>query len=289
MSFQQKAVDQVNRATATAAVVSAGSPPINVTRARRFLVLAAVKLLRRFRPRTGSVLHFSGRLCVKYGPSRHLSEASTMLFIAQHTSIPVPKIHCAFSRGGWTYIVTERIDGDMVGRRWVYRSVESKAKILSQVKHFVQEMRDIPPPRMGVENVDGGSLFDGRLPGSSLRFGPFKSIEDFHTHLREGIGYHPKLDPEIIKLINLHDRPWGQPVFTHGDLSSLNILARGDEVVGIIDWETAGWLPSYWEYTTACQVNPQNYFWRDEIDKFLEPMPAELAMEKIRQKYFGDF
>jgi len=34
-------------------------------------------------------------------------------------------------------------------------------------------------------------------------------------------------------------------VFTHGDLSSLNVLVRGDQIVGIIDWETAGWYPSY--------------------------------------------
>ena len=37
-------------------------------------------------------------------------------------------------------------------------------------------------------------------------------------------------------------------VFTHGDLSSFNIVARVDGIVGIIDWETAGWYPSYWEY-----------------------------------------
>ena len=124
---------------------------------------------------------------------------------------------------------------------------------------------------------------------SLLRFGSFKSIEEIHKKLRQGIQFHPKLDPEVIELINLHDRLWPPPVFTHGDLSSLNILVRGDGVVGIIDWETAGWLPSYWEYTTACQVNPQNYLWRDEIDRFLDPMPAELAMGKIYQKYFGDF
>jgi hypothetical protein len=32
-------------------------------------------------------------------------------------------------------------------------------------------------------------------------------------------------------------------VFTHGDLSSMNILARGDNVVGIDDGETAGSIP----------------------------------------------
>jgi hypothetical protein len=29
-------------------------------------------------------------------------------------------------------------------------------------------------------------------------------------------------------------------------------------------------------------------FWQGEIDKFQEPMPAELEMEMIRLKYFGD-
>jgi thiamine kinase-like enzyme len=77
-------------------------------------------------------------------------------------------------------------------------------------------------------------------------------------------------------------------VFTHGDLSSLNVLASGDKITGIVDWETAGWYPSYWEYSTAWNVNLQNEFWRDEVDKFLEHMPEELEMEKLRLQYFGD-
>lgn len=62
---------------------------------------------------------------------------------------------------------------------------------------------------------------------------------------------------------------------------------RGNDVVGI-DWETAGWYPSYWKYTTACQINPQNLFLINEIDRFLDPRPRELGMERTRQKYFGD-
>ena len=100
--------------------------------------------------------------------------------------------------------------------------------------------------------------------------------------------FHPDLYPEVNELIAQYEEPYPSLVFTHGDLSSLNILACGDKVVGIVDWETAGWYPSYWEYTTACQVNPHNSFWRDEIEKFLNPFPKELAMEKLRQKYFGD-
>ena len=79
------------------------------------------------------------------------------------------------------------------------------------------------------------------------------------------------------------------PIVTHGDLSSFNILVRGDRVVGIIDWETAGY-PSYWEYSMAWWLfHPDNEFWRWETDRFLDPiMPQELEMEKMRIRYFGD-
>ena len=193
-----------------------------------------------------------------------------MRFISQHTSIPVPKVIFAFTNHGRTYIVMERIDGDMVCSGWLNRSEESKTKILSHLKNLIQEMRCLPPPQVGrIANIDGGSLYDCRLSGPSLRFGPFSSIDEFHKHLRGGIELNFNLNPEINRLITLHDGHWPL-VYTHGDLSSLNILARGDKIVGIIDWETAGWYPAYWEYTTACQVNPQNSFWREEIERFLD-------------------
>jgi hypothetical protein len=286
---KQNEDDRQRQEPSLRAATSPESKPINSTCLRRFLVLAAVKLLKRIRPHQGTVLFISDNLCIKFGPLRHLPEASTIQFIAEHTSIPVPKIYCAFIHKGWTYIAMERLKGEMVGRNWGLRSAESKAKILLQLKKMVEEMRSIRPlQEQGVSNVDGGPLWDCRLPGISLCHGPFKTIHDFHKYLRGGCEAHPDHLPEINKLIALQDRHCLPPVFTHGDLSSLNVLVRGDQIVGIIDWETAGWYPSYWEYTTAWQVNPRNYFWRGEIDKFLEPMPTELEMEMIRLKYFGD-
>jgi hypothetical protein len=99
--------------------------------------------------------------------------------------------------------------------------------------------------------------------------------------------FDSRLGSEIRDLIKQQSKPWPL-VFTRGDLSRLNILARGDDIVGIINWKTASWYPSYWEYTSACQVNPQNSFWVNEIDMFIQPMPEELVMEHSRQKHFGD-
>ncbi|TID19412.1 kinase-like protein [Venturia nashicola] len=262
-------------------------PTINNTFARRVLTLTACKLLRRFRPRRGIVLFLSKRICVKSSSRTHPFEASTMRFVEDNTSIPVPKVYCSFVHNGRTYIVMERIQGEMLARVWKSRSTESQTKILEQLKKFTQELRSLAQlDTVGVTNVDGGLLYDIRL--GSQRFGPFQTVQEFHSFLRGGRARALGFDPEIDQMMERQDGPWPPPIFTHGDLSSLNILVRGDEVVGIVDWETAGWYPSYWEYATACQVNIRNFFWREQIDSFLEPMPEELAMDQVRQRYFGD-
>lgn len=72
-------------------------------------------------------------------------------------------------------------------------------------------------------------------------------IYDFHRELGNGIEQNMMDNaafPGLADLISFHDQEWGSPVFTHGDLSSLN-MANGDIIIGIIDWETAGWMPPY--------------------------------------------
>lgn len=270
------------------------SNPIHDTFWRRILTRLAVSIvntkgLRHLFKSPGGVI-FVSNYCIKAGPFTTLAEANVLQFVRDNTTIPVPTVYCAFTENGQTYIVMERIRAPMVASTWYLRSEESKAKILAQLRDMVEQLRGIQPPKdMGVANLDGGAIYDPRLPNDSF-WGPFDTIDDFHRQLRQGTdGHHPEDPPDLKELISFHEHPSPPPVFTHGDLSSLNILARGDDIVGIVDWETTGWYPPYWEYTTAIHVNPQNQFWQDEIDNFLTPMPYELEMEKIRRRYFGDF
>lgn len=262
-------------------------PTINNTFARRVLTLAACKLLRRFRPHRGVVLFLSKHKCVKSEYFTHPSEASSMRFVAENTSIPVPKVYCSFVHNGQTYIVMERIQGELLAHVWESWSTEKQTKILEQLRFFIQELRSLTQlETVGIANVDGGSLYDGRI--GFQRFGPFQTVQEFHRFLRGGLAREPGYDIEVDQMMERQDGPWPPPIFTHGDLTSLNILVRGDKIVGVVDWETAGWYPSYWEYTTACQVNPRNSYWREHIDSFLEAMPEELTMDQVRQRYFGD-
>ncbi|KMU81531.1 hypothetical protein CISG_09093 [Coccidioides immitis RMSCC 3703] len=150
---------------------------------------------------------------------------------------------------------------------------------------MIREMRELQTPQgMGVASVDGGSLFDCRVPGSSLRFGPFSTVQDFHQHLRRVWSLIPGL---ILKSRTLSNNKANLGLcITHGDLSSLNIFVRGDDIVALLIGNSCCIHHMGIHFCPPSQS--QNSFWVNEIDNFLQSMPEELAMERIRQKYFGD-
>lgn len=236
-----------------------------------------------------------GNLCIKDGPpGGTLAEAHAMRFVSQHTSIPVPEVRCAFVRKGRPYIVMSRIHGQMAGYGWTRRSEASKERILAQLSNMVAKLRAVPSPKDAVVgNVLGGPLYDPRLPSRSF-WGPYATTRAFHQALVGDMDINtdyaglPEGVPDLLEFYRRagDDYPL---TLTHGDLSSLNVLVRGDDVVGIVDWETAGWFPSYWEYTCARNVNPHNLFWADEVDRFMDPMPRELEADRVRFRYFGPF
>ncbi|KAF4448122.1 Protein kinase-like domain protein [Fusarium austroafricanum] len=156
---------------------------------------------------------------------------------------------------------------------------------------MVAELRSVAPPEgTQVSSIDSGPLWDCRLP-SRDNWGPYATVREFHKALANDIPWDANCTkfPDLAELLAFYRQADDRLVLTHGDLSSLNIIARGDSVVGIVDWETAGWLPAYWEYTTAKYVNPKNEFWAEWVDHFITPMPEEWKMETIGRKYFGDF
>ncbi|KAH8586814.1 hypothetical protein B0O99DRAFT_656668 [Bisporella sp. PMI_857] len=168
--------------------------------------------------------------------------------------------------------------------------------ILAQLEKIFRQLRALKPPGTAVESCVGGSLYDSRIPRGSPRFGPFKSIQEFHSWLRQD------LTPECLKdrqrdqdrhdlqhMLSVQDGPWPLPTFSHGDLNPCNIIVRGGTVVGIIDWEFSGWYPHYWEYTSAWFGNATRTEWQGILDKVLDhPQPEVFKMEEVRNKWWGE-
>ncbi|KAF5550700.1 serine threonine kinase [Fusarium mexicanum] len=269
---------------------------IDNTLPRRLLTLVALKTSARFYKHDGPCVPISKSLIVKKGPFVHLTEAATTQFVAANTSIPVPTIHCSFVHKTRAHIVMQRIRGTSLAEAWKTLSEVDLASIFAQLRRMLEELRALVPPNgAGVESCIGGSLRDSRIPRSRPRFGPFKTVQEFHRWLREDLepdshsAHIEEQDWKDIKeMIAKQDGPWPSPVFTRGDLNPFNILVRGGQVVGIIDWEFAGWYPYYWEYTSAWLGNLIRQGWQEPLTKFLNAYPLELEMEKTRDRWWGD-
>ncbi|KAF1838177.1 kinase-like protein [Decorospora gaudefroyi] len=270
---------------------------INNTYLRRFLARIALHTTAKFFKHNGPCIPISKHQILKTGYSVHLMEAATMIYVAQNTSIPVPKVYSSFIHKNRAYIIMERIRGKDLASAWKSLSKESLQKILSQLKDIIQELRSIePPPQTGVESCVGGSLYDSRLPHGTPRLGPFKTPREFHRWLRNDAEASQLRDSitkqeadDIKAMVAQQDGEWPNPVFTHCDLNPSNILIRGQEIVGIIDWEFAGWYPPYWEYTSAWRGNIIRREWQDILLSLLDPFPEELDMERTRCKWWGEW
>ncbi|KAM0718393.1 hypothetical protein Q7P37_005463 [Cladosporium fusiforme] len=271
---------------------------INNTFSRRLLTRLALKTLGRFYKSDGLCTPISKHAIVKTGFRVHLTEAATMKFVAENTTIPVPKVYCSFVHRGRAFILMERIQGDDIPSAWKRLAEPGRQKVYTQLRGMLQQLRALKPPSgTGVESCIGGSLHDSRIKQCHPRYGPFKTIQEFHFWLREG--FQPsdvktrQLSEseyaDIEKMVEMQDGPWPVLVFTHADLNPLNILMRDGEVVGIIDWEFAGWLPHYWEFTSAWHGNATRLNWRDSLYRFLDPPPSrELKMENTRNLWWGE-
>lgn len=269
------------------------------TKALQVLTLAIAKLANQryigklFTRSGGTILYLD--LCIKFRDAVTLSEASTLQFIAEHTSIPIPKVHHAFTHRGKSYILLERVRGETIAKRWPTLSEASKPSLFKQLEDIIKELRSVPCQTEGIPNLDGGPIRDFRPQNSS--WGPFRTVTDFHPSLRSNVTLQPlesskSSSPDEIsdlkRLTAFHATEPRAPVLTHGDLSSLDILIHNDAVVGIIDWDAAGWLPYCWECTMAWHADPRNRFGQKEVHRFLDAYEEELCMEKLGRTYFGD-
>ncbi|RNJ55134.1 hypothetical protein D7B24_009001 [Verticillium nonalfalfae] len=84
---------------------------------------------------------------------------------------------------------------------------------------------------------------------------------------------------------------WSSLVFTHSDFQRKNILIwekqrplsaadssdsrRYFEVVAVLDWEDAGWYPSYWNYSYCFSFFNWHDDWAEKVEHILDPYVQE--------------
>ncbi|KAL9025696.1 MAG: hypothetical protein Q9196_005525 [Gyalolechia fulgens] len=216
----------------------------------------------------------------KFGDSISLTEAESMRFIRSRTSVPVPKVIDAFVLQDTKHvcILMEYIDGQPLYEVWDTYSKMQKEHVISQLKGFMEELRQIKGSSIGP--VDGTycveQFFDGE---DQATYGPYESETAFNDGLVRALEARGRNTWTAVVARFIRAMPPHSIVFTHNDLAPRNILVRDGNVVAILDWEFSGFYPEYWEYIKALYWPDWQSGWIKDnvVDRILQPYLLELA------------
>ena len=201
--------------------------------------------------------------CVKHGSPNLLEEARVMAYIRQNTSIPVPRLLMAFEQDHRGYLVMDFVDAESLDVACCDLTSEQLSSIALQLADFVQQIRRLPLPRQPLGSWNGGPYRNTWFTPNYwedasviVPASPFRSVDEFHAYwlARSGLT-KPLLYPESYST-----------VLTHGDLDLRNILVRGGRVAAIIDWDTFGWYPDFWEPMVMHRGAISGYRWRAALN-----------------------
>ncbi|KAF8950346.1 kinase-like domain-containing protein [Flammula alnicola] len=191
----------------------------------------------------------SGERLVKFGKAVSMEEAAEMEYARQNTRIPVPKVPYAFRHGpyNWGYIVMDFIKAETLDNAQFSLSEDQLLMIARQLNDFVGQLREIGSNQ---------ATFMGSWPSGSFRNiyfhgspppQEFRTMDEFREYWLERVPKGDRDAPPLDHTAVVNK----QIVLTHGDLSPRNILIKDSVIVAILDWETLGWYPIFWEYTFA--------------------------------------
>ncbi|KAK4034894.1 kinase-like domain-containing protein [Parachaetomium inaequale] len=235
-------------------------------------------------PLLSHVWRWDARTVVKLTDAASTSaEAVALAFVHERTSIPVPRLLKLAEQDGQGTIFMEFIDGQPLDEAWPSCTAAQRSHIISQLRGFLAELRAITGEFIG--SVDRSVCNDQVFANRASAYGPYADEAAF----RVGIGQSLRAcdaDPTWTELVIgfveamplHHEEP---PVMTHGDLVPRNILVKDGHVVGIVDWEMAGFYPPYWEYVKGHLLADFEHPWMQErvLDQILlTPYPIELGL-----------
>lgn len=232
-------------------------------------------------------------LVLKWSDGTRLEEIQAMQ-VARAAGFPVPKVICYGEHPTCPHapvsILMTRLPGGELGQVYEHLSEEDKETALTEMQVMLKVMREWQNP-WGAEricSISGTAIRSVRVPNHSI--GPCENEQEFnecllstassHSFASQGL-YEEKL-ASARKMHSIHHKI----VFTHGDLKHHNILFYKGHVSGFLDWESAGWYPDYWDFTTALRFMPKDFWWYNFISRlggsdYMEEAECERALTAL--------
>ena len=195
-------------------------------------------------------------LVLKWSEKTAIEEACAMQ-MARAAGMPVAKvISCGYHPKDWQKqsILMTRLPGyEVQNRREALQDRELEEPWLRDVRRCLETMRTWKSPysEERICSVIGTSIRSQHIPNHVM--GPFENKDEMYDYLVfEARGEHSDDVKEDLALANQIRTKKHRTVFSHGDFQWHQILIdEKGNLTGILDWESAGWLPEYWEFTVV--------------------------------------
>lgn len=189
----------------------------------------------------------------------------------------------------------EHMPGKTLREAWPSLDGEAKKKVCRDTWALVEKLREIPRPETDdgafYLAADGTSKIIQTLLGDEHDTHPaMKNDEDLRTRIWEryvknnGLSY-----PEGKGVYEMLPRS-DVSVFTHGDIHPRNILVEQDtekgsgvRITGLVDFESAGFYPDYWEYSEMMACGRKDAEWMEMMDR-TKPRDWDISgIRKVRR------
>ncbi|PLB50791.1 hypothetical protein P170DRAFT_435961 [Aspergillus steynii IBT 23096] len=160
---------------------------------------------------------------------------------------------------------------------------------LEELATCVRAMRSwTPPDPRAICSPIGAEIYSTRVPSHVM--GPFPSDKELYDFLFGPASSHAfeskaEYDDTYTHAPKLRQFP-ARITFTHGGFKAHNIMIDDEgHLSGFMDWESAGWYPEYWEFTTAMRFGGGSWWYQVAGwmggNKYLEELAADKALDLL--------
>ncbi|GAB0138476.1 hypothetical protein EsDP_00006711 [Epichloe bromicola] len=195
---------------------------------------------------------------MKWGSRVRPSEPEAMRLVQEHApSVPLPTIYASwfgFSRDvAIGKLFMSFVPGERLDFYWDSFTDSAKERICHDIWGLVAKIRTIPCPA-GLQDkfccaADGSPSLDPLLGAGNDPCPPIHDDTSLRNQIFARYVRHNGLSYADGKNLPCILPRSDKSVFTHGDVAPRNIMVdKSGQILGLLDWEMAGWYPEYWEY-----------------------------------------
>ncbi|KAL5513675.1 hypothetical protein ACEPAH_4074 [Sanghuangporus vaninii] len=199
----------------------------------------------------GCVAKIASDVVAKYSFTSGIHELLSAELVRRHTSVPVPMHERVFRYRHEVYVVQQYIPGRVLLDVWSQLGWWTRLRVLVTLRFYIRELRSLSsragaPPFPGPPSDDGTpQRCTGRLFTEDGHSGPFHSYREMSKWYQKQLLFMQRQWKVGLDSVQFDDS--APLVFTHMDLHPRNIILGDDGQLWIVDWNDAGWYPSWFE------------------------------------------